>query len=112
LLAYFAAADIAFVGGSLEPLGGHNLIEPIAMGTPTLVGPHTFNFAEATARAVEAGAALRVADADALLAEVGALLRDPARRESLRAAALQFRATHRGAVDRLMAWLAPWLPPA
>ena len=111
LLAYCAAADIAFVGGSLEPLGGHNLIEPIAMGTPTLVGPHTFNFAEATMRAVEAGAALRVADADALLAEVAVLLRDPARREALRAAALAFRAAHRGAVDRLAVWLAQWLPP-
>ena len=111
LLAYCAAADIAFIGGSLEPLGGHNLIEPIAMGTPTLVGPHTFNFAEATMRAVEAGAALRVADADALLAEVAVLLRDPARREALRAAALAFRAAHRGAVDRLAVWLAQWLPP-
>ena len=111
LLAYFMATDIAFVGGSLEPLGGHNLIEPIALGTPTLVGPHTFNFAEATARAVDAGAALRVADADALLAEVANLLRNPARREALRASALAFRATHRGAVDRLMAWLARWLPP-
>jgi 3-deoxy-D-manno-octulosonic-acid transferase len=110
LLAYCAAADVAFVGGSLEPLGGHNLIEPIALGTPTLVGPHTFNFAEATARAVDAGAAVRVADADALLAEVAMLLRDPVRRDALRAAALAFRATHRGAVDRLLAWLAPWLP--
>lgn len=112
LLAYFAATDIAFMGGSLEPLGGHNLIEPIALGTPTLVGPHTFNFAEATTRAVDAGAALRVADADALLAEVANLLRNPARREALRASALAFRATHRGAVDRLMTWLARWLPPA
>ncbi len=112
LLAYFAAADIAFVGGSLEPLGGHNLIEPIALGTPTLVGPHTFNFAEATTRAVDAGAALRVADADALLAEVAALLRDPARRATLRAAAMVFRAAHRGAVNRLATWLARWVPPA
>jgi 3-deoxy-D-manno-octulosonic-acid transferase len=110
LLAYFAAADIAFVGGSLERLGGHNLIEPIAMGTPTLVGPHTFNFAEATTRAVEAGAALRVADADALVRQVGALLQDPAQRAALRAAALAFRAAHRGAVDRLAAWLARRLP--
>jgi 3-deoxy-D-manno-octulosonic-acid transferase len=110
LLAYFAAADIAFVGGSLEPLGGHNLIEPIAMGTPTLVGPHTFNFAEATARAVEAGAALRVADADALVLQVSALLQDPSQRAELRAAALAFRAAHRGAVDRLAAWLARRLP--
>ena len=67
---YYAAADVAFVGGSLLPLGGQNLIEAIAVGTPTLVGPHTFNFAEATAQAVAAHAAVRVADADALVAEV------------------------------------------
>ncbi|MEP7328775.1 MAG: 3-deoxy-D-manno-octulosonic acid transferase, partial [Betaproteobacteria bacterium] len=69
-LAYCAAADIVFMGGSLVPLGGHNLIEPIALGVPTLIGPHTFNFADATMRAVEAGAALRVADADALVEQV------------------------------------------
>ena len=68
---YCAAADVAFVGGSLLPLGGQNLIEPIAMGTPTIVGPHTFNFTEATDNAIAAGAALRVADADALVAGSG-----------------------------------------
>jgi len=112
LLAYCAAADVAFVGGSLEPLGGHNLIEPIAVGTPTLVGPHTFNFTEATTRAVEAGAAVRVTDADALALQVSALLRDPAQRAEMRAAALAFRVAHRGAVDRLAAWLGKQLPNA
>ncbi len=111
LPAYCAAADLAFVGGSLVPLGGQNLIEPIAVGTPTLVGPHTFNFAEATKRAVEAGAAIRVADADALVAEVAALLHDSDRRAQLRAAALAFRAAHRGAADRLWTWLSAKLPP-
>ncbi|MEP6997233.1 MAG: 3-deoxy-D-manno-octulosonic acid transferase, partial [Betaproteobacteria bacterium] len=52
LFAYYAAADLAFVGGSLLPLGGQNLIEPLALGTPVLIGPHTFNFAEASAGAV------------------------------------------------------------
>ena len=107
---YYAAADVAFVGGSLLPLGGQNLIEPIAMGTPTLVGPHTFNFAEATNKAIAAGAALRVADADALVLEVDALLADPARRNRMRDAALAFHAAHRGAADRLWNWLAPRLP--
>ena len=74
LLGYYAAADVAFVGGSLLPLGGQNLLEAIAVGTPTLVGPHTFNFEEATASAVAAGAAIRVADAPALLREVARLL--------------------------------------
>jgi 3-deoxy-D-manno-octulosonic-acid transferase len=107
---YYAAADVAFVGGSLLPLGGQNLIEPIAMGTPTIVGPHTFNFREATEKAVAAGAAIRVADADALVTEVSALLADSERRNRMRDAALAFHAAHRGAADRLWAWLAPRLP--
>jgi len=105
LLAYYAAADVAFVGGSLLPLGGQNLIEPIAVGTPTLIGPHTFNFAEAASQAVTAQAALRVADAHALVAEIDALLRDPARRSRMHDAALAFHATHGGATDRLWSWL-------
>ena len=108
--AYYAVADVAFVGGSLLPLGGQNLIEAIAMGTPTIVGPHTFNFSEATDKAVAAGAALRVADADALLTEVGALLADSVRRNRMHDTALAFHAAHRGAADRLWAWLAPRLP--
>ena len=105
LLAYYLAADVAFVGGSLLPLGGQNLIEPIAVGTPTLVGPHTFNFAEAASSAVAAQAALRVADAHALIAEVDALLRDPARRAAMHDAALAFHAAHGGATDRLWSYL-------
>jgi len=107
---YYAAADVAFVGGSLLPLGGQNLLEPIALGVPTLVGPHTFNFAEAADAAIEAGAALRVADADALVDAAGALLRDDAARAGMRARSTAFMAAHRGAVDRLWAWLAPRLP--
>jgi 3-deoxy-D-manno-octulosonic-acid transferase len=106
---YYAAGDVAFVGGSLVPLGGQNLIEPIAMGSPTIVGPHTFNFSEATENAVAAGAAVRVADADKLLLEVGALLADSGLRNRMRDAALTFHAAHRGAADRLWAWLEPRL---
>jgi len=107
---YYAAADVAFVGGSLLPLGGQNLLEPIALGVPTLVGPHTFNFAEAALAAIEAGAAHRIADADALIDAAGALLRDDAARAGMRARSSTFMAAHRGAVDRLWAWLAPRLP--
>lgn len=107
LTTYYAAADVAFVGGSLLPLGGQNLIEAIAVGTPTIVGPHTFNFADATAEAVAAQAALRADDADTLLSLVTALLEDPARRARMREAALAFHAAHRGAADRLWGWLAP-----
>ena len=111
MLAYYASADVAFVGGSLLPLGGQNLIEPIALGVPTLVGPHTFNFAEASAQAIDAGAAVRVANASALIEEVARLLGDSARRDQMRGAANRFCAAHRGTADRLWRWLAPMLPP-
>jgi 3-deoxy-D-manno-octulosonic-acid transferase len=107
---YYAAADVAFVGGSLVPLGGQNLLEPIALGVPTLIGPHTFNFIEAADAAIAAGAARRVADADALVGMAGTLLQDPAARADMRARSTAFMAAHRGAVDRLWAWLAPRLP--
>jgi 3-deoxy-D-manno-octulosonic-acid transferase len=111
LLGYYAAADVAFVGGSLLPLGGQNLIEPISMGRPTLFGPHMFNFSEAAERALAAGAALEVASASQLLAEVTALFSDRARRDAMRDAALAFHAAHCGAGDRLWTWLAPQLAP-
>jgi 3-deoxy-D-manno-octulosonic-acid transferase len=110
LFAYYVAADVAFVGGSLLPLGGQNLLEPIAVGVPTLVGPHTFNFAEASARAEEAGAALRVNDADQLVAKVSELLRNAQARRAISARQTVFCADHRGAADRLWTWLAPRLP--
>ena len=109
LTAYYAAADVAFVGGSLLPLGGQNLIEPLAVGTPVLIGPHTFNFAEATEGAIDAGAALRVGDADALLKAVADLLADPGRRQAMGLAARAFHARHQGAADRLWEWLEPQL---
>ena len=111
LLGFYAAADVAFVGGSLLPLGGQNLIEPIAVGRPTLFGPHMWNFAEAAQKSRAAGAAVEVADAAQLVAEVGALLHDRPRREAMRHAALAFHAAHAGAGDRLWAWLAPQLAP-
>ena len=112
MLAYYAAADVAFVAGSLLPFGSHNVIEPIAAGAPTLIGPHTFNFDEASESAVRAGAAVRVRDADELLATAGALLADASARERMRADARTFIAAHRGAVDRLWTWLAPRLRDA
>jgi 3-deoxy-D-manno-octulosonic-acid transferase len=109
MMGYCAAADVVFVGGSLLPLGGQNLIEPIAMGRPTLVGPHMFNFADATEKARVAGAALQVPDAATLIVEVNALIGDVARRTAMRDAAIAFHAAHRGAADRLWSWLAPRL---
>ena len=62
LMAFYAAADVAFVGGSLQPIGGHNLLEPAALGVPILVGPHTFNFVDITALLAKVGAVREVAD--------------------------------------------------
>ena len=107
MLAYYAAADVVVMGGSLLPFGGQNLIEACAVGKPVIVGPHTYNFEEASEGAIAAGAAIRVADADEALRAAAALAGDEARRASMGEKALAFVAAHRGAVERLMAWLEP-----
>ena len=108
---YYAACDCAFIGGSLVPLGGQNLIEACAQGTPVLIGPHTFNFADAAEQAVAAGAALRVASAAILLEEVQGLLNDPAQRARMGAAGRAFCERHRGATARTMEVIQAALPP-
>ena len=112
MFAYYTASDVAFVAGSLLPLGGQNLLEPLAAGVPTLIGPHTFNFAQAGAAAVAAGAAQRVANADELLQVAGRLLTDGAARDAMRSRGDAFMAAHRGATDRLWTWLASRIAPA
>ena len=105
MLAYYAAADVAVMGGSLLEYGSQNLIEPCAVGTPVIVGPHTWNFADASAGAIAAGAAVRVADARAALVEADTISRDGVRRAAMGERARAFVASHRGAVTRLQAWL-------
>jgi 3-deoxy-D-manno-octulosonic-acid transferase len=100
MFAYYAACDCAFIGGSLLPLGGQNLIEACALGRPVLVGEHTFNFLQATGEAVAAGAALRLPDAPSLLRAAASLLADDARRAAMGAHAQAFAARHRGATVR------------
>ncbi len=102
LFACYGACDVAFVGGSLLPLGGQNLLEALAVGRPVIVGPHTFNFAEATQQAVEVGAAMRVADAVGLRQAVLALRGDPQRRARMAEAGRAFMLQHRGATARTM----------
>ena len=109
LFAYYAACDVAFVGGSLAPLGGQNLIEAASVGRPVLVGPHSFNFEEATRLAIEAGAALRVADADDLLANALRLLNDEPTRARMGEAGLAFAKRHRGAAARVAELIVPLL---
>jgi 3-deoxy-D-manno-octulosonic-acid transferase len=107
MFAYYAACDCAFVGGSLLPLGGQNLIEPAALGKPVLIGPHTFNFAESTEDALAAGGAQRVADAAELVAAAARLLRDDEARAAMGRGALAFANRYRGATRRTLALLAP-----
>ena len=109
LFAYYAACDVAFVGGSLAPLGGQNLIEAASVGRPVLVGPHTFNFEEATRLAIEAGAALRVSDAAELIGHALKLLNDTLVRARMGAAGLAFAARHRGAATRVEGLVSPLL---
>ncbi|MCL4652605.1 lipid IV(A) 3-deoxy-D-manno-octulosonic acid transferase [Burkholderia multivorans] len=109
--AYYAAADVAFIGGSLLPLGGQNLIEACAVGVPVVIGPHVFNFTQATADAVAAGAALQVADPLDLAHVLDALFSDNPRRIAMGAAAAAFAARHRGATARTVDVLAALLPP-
>jgi len=107
MFAYHVACDVAFIGGSLLPLGGHNLIEACAVGKPVLIGPSTFNFSAASEDAIAAGAALCVADASMLLREALRLLQEDGERSAMGARALAFAQQHRGATARTMALLRP-----
>jgi len=98
--AYYALADVALLGGSFAPLGGQNLIEAAACGCPVVMGPHTFNFAQAAELAQAAGAARRVADLAAALAAAHALLADAPALAAMRRAAQDFAQAHRGAAER------------
>jgi 3-deoxy-D-manno-octulosonic-acid transferase len=102
MFAYYAASDCAFIGGSLLPLGGQNLIEACALGKPVLIGDHTFNFALVTEEAVAAGAALRVADAGQMLREAARLLQDADARVVMGGQAWGFANRHRGATARTL----------
>ena len=102
--AYFAVADLALMGGTLLPFGGQNLIEAAACGCPVLVGPHTFNFAQAAEDAVACGAALRIADAENAARTAKKLL--TTNRDTLtqmRTTATAFSQAHRGATARTVA---------
>lgn len=109
MFAYYAACDLAFIGGSLLPLGGQNLIEACAVGKPVLIGPHTFNFSAVSEDAIAAGAALRIADAGAMMDSALHLLNDRSMRATMGNNALAFATQHRGATARTMALLKPLL---
>lgn len=100
MLWFYAACDVAFVGGSLAPIGGHNLLEPAALARPILVGPHTFNATEMTDELIASGGVLRVLDSEQLGQAVGRLIGHSDERASIGAAAFAGMERQRGAVER------------
>ena len=109
---FYAAADVAFVGGTLVKRGGHNVLEPAALGLPVLFGPHVFNFAEISSRLIEAGGARTVDDAASLGRAVVDYLRDADLRHTTGARGRTFVEGNRGAGDRVVALISPHLEPA
>jgi len=110
LSAWYAAADVAFVGGSLNPVGGHNVLEPAVLGRPVLVGPNTFNFPDAARCLIEAGGAQRVYAAQDFAEILGTWLRDPEARTLAGARAAAAVLANRGAAARSRALLATVVP--
>ncbi len=108
---YYALARVALLGGSFAPLGGQNLIEAAACGCPVVMGPHTFNFAQAAELALAANAALRVTDIEAAVTTALACIAANAD-VAMSAAALEFAARHRGAAARTAARIVEWLEAA
>lgn len=109
MFSYYASCDVAFIGGSLLPLGGQNLIEACSMGKPVLIGPHTFNFEQATAMAIEAGAAQRVQNSSDLAQHLRSLFAEPDKRNAMHTAALRFTEENRGATERTLNLLKQYL---
>ena len=102
LLFLFALADVAFVGGSLVPTGGHNLLEPAALGKPVVTGPHLFNFLDIAAQLRDAGALVEVGSAPELATEILSFWTDSARAEQARTAGLGVLRNNQGALGRLL----------
>ncbi len=103
MFAYYAACDLAFIGGSLLPFGGQNLIEACAVGTPLLIGPHTYNFAQAAEHAVANGAAMQVSHADDLVHQLNILMHDTKQMELMGEAGKHFVSNNRGATKHAIA---------
>ena len=108
----YACADVAFVGGSLVPIGGHNLLEPAALGLPVLTGPSYRNSQEIAQLLLARGAAIQVNSAADLAAAVRRLLTDPNERRRIGNIGQEIVAANRGSVERLMILIEPWLPAA
>ena len=106
---FYAASDVAFVAGSLVPIGGHNLLEPAALGVPVVTGPHNFNAQDIADLFIGMGACRRVEDPDELVEVVSELLANPDEAARLGSAGQKVLEENRGALDRLLVLLEPLL---
>ena len=112
LLQFYAACDVAFVGGSLHRTGGHNVLEPAALSKPVLVGPHTFNFEDITEQLVTAEAAIRVSDAGDLEEATARLFSSPDLRDQMGLAGLELVKSGQGALKRTLDIVQDLVTPA
>lgn len=109
MTAYFAMADVTLMGGTWLPFGGQNFIECCAVGTPVLLGPHTYNFAEAARHALATGAARQYTDCREAFAAAQALCRNDSERQKIGQAGIDFARQHGGATARTVAMLASYI---
>ena len=98
----YGIADIAFVGGSLVPFGGHNLIEPVALGCPVIFGSHAFNFRDISDALIKAGAGIMVKDKEELYGSVLRLIEEPMLRNKIKGSCHTFIQKNRGATERVI----------
>ena len=105
----YASSDVAFVGGSLEPLGGQNILEPCALGVPVLFGPHMFNFPDISKWTIKAGAGIMIQDEEELIEKLRELLANASKRDAIGNKGLEFIQAHRGALDKNLKLLQPLL---
>ena len=108
LMMFYAASDVAFVGGSLVPTGGHNVLEPAAVGLPVITGPYTFNFAEISNTMLEAGVLQQVENVEQLSSVVIDLLTHPEKRKTTGKQGQKLVAENRGSLGRLLELIKPY----
>ena len=99
---YYAASDVAFVGGSLTETGGHNMLEPACLGLPVIMGPHVFNFQEISQLLLDEGAAWKVSNMNELSGRVSGLLGDANLRHSTGELGKSIVLKNRGNVEKIM----------
>ncbi|WP_373976653.1 3-deoxy-D-manno-octulosonic acid transferase [Chitinibacter sp. SCUT-21] len=109
MVAWYSAADVTIMGGSILKFGSQNLIEAAACGSPVIIGPSTYNFAQASSEAIAAGAAWQGEDATAVCADALRVLNDPARQQQMGQAGVAFSLAHRGATEKLLQTVKVWI---